>query len=232
MGLNGRSDSKILKKDATNRLRDPNIYAENIERCIQRMCAWILPGRYGGGEGVDKEQRWIRQIQRRGSREAADCLVRAYYDEIYRFVYRQVGNKEDALDLTQSIFVAVLRSLPGYQPGQAGFRTWLYAVANNKVIDARRKVQNVPISATPFEELEPPARDDFVSRIQDRMLLAQIESYVSCQSLEQQDVFRLRVYAGRSFPEIAEILGEREEAVKARYYRLIRKIRKEFSDDE
>lgn len=179
---------------------------------------------------MEQEQKWIRQIQRRGSREAADCLVRAYYDEIYRFVYRQVGSKEDAMDLTQNIFVAVLRSLPGYRRGQAAFRTWLYAVANNKIIDARRKARPVQLSATPFEELEPPADDDFVTRIQDRMLLAQIEAYVSAQPLEQQKVFRLRLYAGLLFPEIAEALGEREETVKARYYRLIQKIRKEFSE--
>ncbi len=43
-------------------------------------------------------------IQRRGSRQAADKLVRAYYDEMYRFAYRQLGHKEDALDLTQTIF--------------------------------------------------------------------------------------------------------------------------------
>ncbi|MDE7414985.1 MAG: sigma-70 family RNA polymerase sigma factor [Lachnospiraceae bacterium] len=181
---------------------------------------------------MEQEQKWIRKIQRKGSREAADCLIRAYYDEIYRFVYRQVGDKEDAMDLTQNIFVAVLRSLPEYRPRRACFRTWLYAVANNKIIDARRKVQIAQITAYSFEELEPPANDDFVSRIQDRMFLAQIEKYVSGQALEQQKVFRLRVYAGLSFPEIAETLGEQEAAVKARYYRLVEKIRKEFSDYE
>ena len=181
---------------------------------------------------MDQEQKWIRKIQRKNSREAADCLIRAYYDEIYRFVYRQVGDKEDAMDLTQNIFVAVLRSLPEYRPRRARFRTWLYAVANNKIIDARRKVQIAQISAYSFEELEPPANDDFVSRIQDRMFLAQIEKYVSGQALEHQKVFRLRVYAGLSFPEIAETLGEQETAVKARYYRLVEKIRKEFSDYE
>lgn len=194
------------------------------------LCVCIELKWHTGGGGVENEQKWIRQIQHKGSREAADCLVRAYYDEIYRFVYRQVGNKEDAMDLTQSIFVAVLRSLSGYRQGQASFRTWLYAVANNKIIDARRKARPVQLSSVPIEELEP-ATDDFVSRIQDRMLLSQIEAYVSGQPLEQQRFFRLRVYAGLSFPEIAGILGEREEAVKARCYRLIGKIRKEFSDD-
>ncbi|MDE7477469.1 MAG: RNA polymerase sigma factor, partial [Lachnospiraceae bacterium] len=85
------------------------------------------------------------------------------------FVYRQVGSKEDAMDLTQNIFVAVLRSLPGYQSRHARFRTWLYAVANNKIIDARRKVRADSVSVRSLEELETPCSDDFVSRIQDRM---------------------------------------------------------------
>ena len=64
-----------------------------------------------GGEAVEREQKWIRAIQRRGSREAAERLVGTYYDEIYRFVYRQTGSREDAMDLTQSIFIAVLRCI-------------------------------------------------------------------------------------------------------------------------
>ena len=96
-----------------------------------------------GGEAVEQEQKWIRAIQRHGSREAAEHLIGVYYDEIYRFVYRQTGSREDALDLTQSIFIAALRSLPGYRAVKASFRTWLYRIAANKVIDARRRARRV-----------------------------------------------------------------------------------------
>lgn len=75
---------------------------------------------------MEEERKWIRDIQRRGSRQAADQLVRAYYDEIYRFAVRQTGHKEDAMDLTQTIFLAVLRSLPAFDGRKASFRTWLY----------------------------------------------------------------------------------------------------------
>ena len=88
---------------------------------------------------MEREQTWIRAIQRRNSREAAEQLIQTYYDEIYRFVYRQTGSKEDAMDLTQSVFIAVLRALPGYRAERASFRTWLYRIAANKVIDTRRK---------------------------------------------------------------------------------------------
>ena len=63
--------------------------------------------------GMDQERKWIREVQRHRSQTAADHLIRAHYDEIYRFVYRQTGHMEDAMDLTQDIFLAVLRAIRG-----------------------------------------------------------------------------------------------------------------------
>ena len=60
---------------------------------------------------MEQEQGWILRIQRRNSRKDAERLIQAYYDEIYVYAYRQTGNKEDALDLTQEIFLSVLRSM-------------------------------------------------------------------------------------------------------------------------
>ena len=88
---------------------------------------------------MEQEQKWIRDIVRHGSKKAADALVRAYYDDIYTFVYRQTGNREDAMDLTQESFLAALRSLHAYDAKKAGFRTWMYHIASHKVIDMRRK---------------------------------------------------------------------------------------------
>lgn len=171
------------------------------------------------------EEQWIREIQRRGSRAAADRLIRAHYDEIYRFVYRQTGHKEDAMDLTQSIFLAMLRALPTYRSERGAFRTWLFRIAANKVIDARRKACLTPL---PLEEQEVPSEEDFTARVQDQALLEQMEAYVSGLDLPAQTVFRLRLYGEQSFPEIAAALGEPEAAVKSRYYRLLRRLREEF----
>lgn len=171
------------------------------------------------------EEKWIREIQRRGSRAAADQLIRAHYDEIYRFVYRQTGHKEDAMDLTQSIFLAMLRALPAYRSERGAFRTWLFRIAANKVIDARRKARLTPL---PIEELEVSSKEDFTVRIHDRALLERMEAYVSGLDPRVQMVFRLRLYGEQSFPEIAAALGEPEAAVKSRYYRLLGRLREEF----
>ena len=174
---------------------------------------------------MEEEQKWIRDIQRRGSRRAADNLVRAYYDEIYRFAVRQVGNKEDAMDLTQTIFMAVLRSLSAFDGRKASFRTWLYRIAAHKAVDCRRMVRG---DVVPLAETEVPDNADFAAQVQDRDLLNRLEDYVSGLDPDTQAVYRLRLYGERTFPEIAAALGQPEAAVKTRYYRLMARLRKEF----
>ena len=53
------------------------------------------------------DKRLIRYILKKGSNQAADELIRRYYDDLYFYLYRQVGNGNDALDLTQEVFIAV-----------------------------------------------------------------------------------------------------------------------------
>lgn len=176
---------------------------------------------------MEQEQRWIRRIQRQQSQKDADALVRKYYNEIYAYAYRQVGSRETALDLTQEIFISVLRSLQTYDPSRAAFRTWLYRVATNKVIDFRRR--SVP-PALPLDSLELPDEQDFAAQAEQKGLLSDIERYVSALDPGTQQVYRLRLYGEYTFPEIAAMLGEPEATVKSRYYRLMQTLRKEFRD--
>ena len=178
---------------------------------------------------MKQEEKWIRSILDRGSTKAADQLVRAYYDKLYAFIYRQVGCKEDALDLTQDSFIAALRSLASYDPSKAGFGTWLCHIAAHKVIDARRKYRPVTV---PFDEEDIRTPEDFTDVLADRELIRQMEEYVCRLSPELQEIFRLRIYAELPFPKIASVTLQPEAKIKAQYYRLIKRLRKEFEDHE
>jgi RNA polymerase sigma-70 factor (ECF subfamily) len=82
------------------------------------------------------ELRLIKRIVRHGDLAAADELIRSYYDEIYGLLRKQVSHPENAKDLTQEVFISMLRTIAGYGPKRgAGFRTWLYKIATNKVVD-------------------------------------------------------------------------------------------------
>lgn len=89
-----------------------------------------------------QERKLIRKIKLFGSSKDANTLVKLYYDEIYGFVAKQMNDKDAAYDLTQEIFISMLHSIGSYQEKRASFRTWLYRIAINKIIDCRRK--NMP----------------------------------------------------------------------------------------
>ena len=101
-----------------------------------------------------QEQKWINGIRLFGSKKDADQLVRSYYDEIYIFVFRQINDAEKALDLTQDIFISMLQSIPAYNKQMSSFRTWLYRIATNKVIDYRKKYVPIAVGRTVKEDRE------------------------------------------------------------------------------
>ena len=184
-----------------------------------------------GGETVSDETGLIRKIQKNASRKAADLLVRKYYQEIYVYVYRQIGNREDAMDLTQEIFISVLSTIRYYDPKKSSFRTWLYRIATNKVIDHRRS--NKPIWQS-LEDMEPEIADprDAAVEFQNSQLLSDIEDFVSGADDSSQMIFRLHIYDDATFKDIAEVMNLSENTVKTKYYRLQNQIRKEFGDHE
>lgn len=174
------------------------------------------------------DKRLIRYILKKGSNQAADKLIRRYYDDLYFYIFRQVGNGEDALDLTQEVFIAALKGLNSYDDRKSSFRTWLFRIGTYKVIDARRKVK---ITWLELKEEAWQDEHDFDESLYQQELLERIQQYVASFRPEIQEVFRLRVYGELSFPEIATLLEQKEERVKAQFYRLMKKIREEFRDE-
>ena len=175
------------------------------------------------------DKRIIRYILKKGSDQAADELIRRYYDDLYFYLYRQVGNGDDALDLTQEVFIAALNGLSSYDDRKSSFRTWLFRIGTHKVIDARRKVKVTWLELKDVDWIE---EKDFDKSLYQKELLGRVNEFVASFKPQIQEIFRLRVYGDLSFPEIASLLGEKEERIKAQYYRLIKKIREEFSNHE
>ncbi|QFT90889.1 ECF RNA polymerase sigma-E factor [Bacillus sp. THAF10] len=70
----------------------------------------------------------------RGSQAAMEVLTRRYYKEIFGFVYRKVGNRETAYDLTQEIFIKMVQRV-GSLTNKAAFKSWLYQIAVNHCRD-------------------------------------------------------------------------------------------------
>ncbi|MCL2627921.1 MAG: RNA polymerase sigma factor [Oscillospiraceae bacterium] len=177
------------------------------------------------------DEKLVRRVIK-NDRAAADILVGRYYDEIYRFAYRQSMDSRDvkntAQDLTQEIFISALKSLSTYNPKKAGFRTWLYQVANSRIIDSRRRFRPDEVQ---IDETEIYTPSDITIDLHNKELLRKIEEHIGTLPSEIQRIFRLTLHSDMTFAQIAASMDMPEATVKTKFYRMIKKVREEFKDE-
>jgi RNA polymerase sigma-70 factor, ECF subfamily len=89
---------------------------------------------------------------RGGDTRAYGELVRRYQDRVYTLIYGLIQNHDDALDLTQDVFLRAYASLRHFRE-QAVFYTWLYRIALNACIDFNRRKKRHPEPCSLHDQL-------------------------------------------------------------------------------
>ena len=92
-----------------------------------------------------------------GDQSALELLVRRWYPRIYGYVFKLTGHEQDAYDLTQDVFIAMMQSIGSYTPWRK-FDSWLFTIAHNKCMDYFRFRQKiVQAEDTMFDRPDPAA---------------------------------------------------------------------------
>ena len=182
---------------------------------------------------MNEEQQWIKRIQKRSDRAAADALITKYYKEIFRFIYKQTLNTELAKDLTQDIFSGVLQTIRSYDSRKASFRTWLYRVSTNRLVDYyRSRHYRSQQLQDPLEELEQPDLEDFTISLEYKEDAWRVMAVVNGREARSQQIFRLRIFADYPFQDIASLLELPLSTVKTDYYATLRAVRRQFEKED
>ena len=92
---------------------------------------------------------------RAGDGEAFRALTEPYRRELQVHCYRMLGSFQDAEDALQDTLLAAWQGLGGFE-GRASIRTWLYRIATNRCLNARRSASRRPARAWDMPEVEPP----------------------------------------------------------------------------
>ncbi len=162
-----------------------------------------------------------------GDSEAVGLIYDHYLDPIYRFIYYKVFSREVAEDLTSDTFFKALRQIGSYHAGRGRFNSWLYRIARNTVVDYyRTKKETVPI-----DDIFDLGQDDRTPEQIDTLAsLARVEEYLKTLPARQREIITLRVWEGKSFAEIADLLDGTEASMKMAFSRSIRELRKVCGD--
>ncbi len=148
-----------------------------------------------------------------------DEIVRQHSGRVFRLAYRLTGNRHEAEDLTQEVFVRVFRSLHTFRPGT--FEGWLHRITTNLFLDQVRRSRRIRFEPLPdnAEERFPGSMPAPDLGIADRAFDDDIE--VALRGLKPD--FRVAVVLcdveGLSYEEISDVLGIKIGTVRSRIHR-------------
>ncbi|UNL86759.1 RNA polymerase sigma factor [Priestia koreensis] len=178
---------------------------------------------------MDFEGRWIRKIQQHGHEESANKLIKKYYKEIFSFVYKQTVAEQLSQDLTQEIFVRVLQSILNFDRKKSSFRTWLYRISSNHMVDYFRSKSYRTTRQTVYEEeIEIEGIDYVLEHLATKEDMQLVNQLLQQFEAEEQQIIRFKLFLELTFQEISGMLNLPESSVKTKYYTILKKLRKEM----
>jgi RNA polymerase sigma-70 factor (ECF subfamily) len=146
-------------------------------------------------------------------------IVDRHSERVYRLALRLTGNRHDAEDLTQEVFVRVFRSLSTYTPGT--FEGWIHRITTNLFLDGARRKQRIRFDALSDERADRlhsdlPAPDTAYA---DQTFDDDIERALATLPPEFRAAVVLCDVEGLSYEEIAQILDAKLGTVRSRIHR-------------
>lgn len=152
-----------------------------------------------------------------------DALYRAYVVRVYRYLYRQVANREDAEDLTATTFSKALASFDRYRD-QGSLAAWLFSIAHHTLLDhqRRRRLHTDLDAVAPTLVDSVPLPEEHVLRADQAATLHQL---IQKLPPDQREALTLRFSGELRTAEIAAVLGRSEGAIKMLVHRAIVALR-------
>ena len=174
-----------------------------------------------------------------GETELYGTLITRYERPIVNYIYRMIGDYDQALDLAQEVFFKAYRSLERFDPSFR-FSTWLYRIASNRSIDHLRKQAPVLLSLDEPSEADPGRREGAIQLKsaargpEDLLASRQLGERISVAIDELPGAYRelvlLRHLQGLSYEDIARVKRLPLGTVKNRLFRAREILRRQLGE--
>lgn len=159
-----------------------------------------------------------------GDEQAMEMLVRRYYDEIFNYIYRLGSSYEEAKDITQEVFIAMLKALPTYKE-QGSFKAWLFKIAHNHTMNSFRKNKHFISFSIEHENVKVGA--DISEHIANQSF---VKEMLNALPYTQKNTIILKYIYGFTAKEIAKITGTPIPTVKSRLRQGLEKVKKQMRE--
>lgn len=179
--------------------------------------------RAGPAEDTEAEAHLI-DASVRGGVQAFAALYDRYVERVYRHVYYRVGNRPDAEDLTQQVFLNAWKAIGRYRRTGASFIAWVFTIAHNEVVSFYRRTKNESYLDVEVESRERWA-DPEGEAISQYDALAVRRAILQLKP-EQQQVIVMHFIENLEYADIAASLSKSEGNVRVIQHRALAELRR------
>lgn len=152
-------------------------------------------------------------------------LYEENFDKIYRYIVLKIGDRTEAEDMTQQVFLKAFKSISGYKIKGSPFSSWLFRIAHNQIVDYWRKKSKQ--ATVPLEETLVGSGDSNPSSdVERKMDMENLVAATKQLTQLQREVVSLRFAGGLSVAQVARLMGKSEGAIKALQHSAVVSLRR------
>jgi RNA polymerase sigma-70 factor (ECF subfamily) len=162
-------------------------------------------------------------------------ITNRYQGKLFAYLYRLIGDKDEAEDLLQNVFIKAYRNLGSYDTSRK-FSSWIYRIAHNEAVNfIKRKslkrfisLENITSVKDKLESasVEDNAHESWIRKETSK----EVDDAIKKLPLKYRQVLVLRYYSDKSYEEISEILGKPVNTVGTLIKRAKDKLSVELED--
>lgn len=180
---------------------------------------------------------FIARLQQ-GERESFHQLYEAFQDKIYNTLYGLVQDEDDALDLSQEVFIEIYRSIAQFR-GQSSLSTWIYRISVNKALNHLqskksrpwfRKKAALPDGSDHSLRIPDERNPDPVTALQNKELKEILRSAIASLPERQRVAFVLHKLEDLPYKEIAQVMRISLSSVESLIHRAKENLQKAILD--
>lgn len=143
--------------------------------------------------------------------------------------YLRMRGARDPDDVTSEAFLQVFRNIGSFEGGEQQFRSWVFTIAHRRLLDERRYWSRRPLTTDLVADVDLPVEDEMEDRVIGWLQSERLGAMLDELSEGQREVVLLRIVAGLTIEETAEVIGKRPGAVKQLQRRGLLKLKEEIS---
>lgn len=177
---------------------------------------------------IDRDERLQRALA--FDRAALAAIYDEYHPLLFRYVARQVGDRETARELTAVVFERLLRAIRRGNGPERQLKAWLYRTAHNLIIDHYRRQQHRQHAPLPAQIAGNGASPGHI--VEERWLHTEVLAALQNLTPDQHQVITLKFFEGLSNAEVAQIVNKPIGAVKSLQHRGLAALQRQLSQPD